>query len=130
MSTSKNECIELKGNNEQVLKIIESNKDAENFSIKRKVGKSILYLLLKLTSVKNIVMTAPIARTLPAKAIDAIRKTGVAVRITGMRKRGRKRKYGSSVLRAARRGKNLKRISNERNVPLRTLYHYRKLHKS
>lgn len=130
LSISKNKCIKLKGSNRKVLEIIEKNRKCKTFFVKRKISNRIIYMLLQMTDVEKIYISRSVAKQLPKKSIDALVKTGVKVEIVSGVKRGRKNKYDAKKLeRMLGEGKGLHEICREENMPIRTLYYYkRKLH--
>ncbi|MEM4331781.1 MAG: hypothetical protein QW500_00705 [Candidatus Micrarchaeia archaeon] len=128
MSISKSNPVELYGKNSEVISTIYNNRASEEFIIRRKVSKKILYLLLEATRVKKIIISKNIARTLPKKSLSALEKTGVQVCILDYVKKGRRKKYDvEHIIGLLNRKKiPLKDISRDEKIPLRTLYYYKK----
>ncbi len=126
MSILKNNEIEIKGNNENAIKTILDNKDGEAFSIKRKISYRIMYLLIQNTNVKKIIVSNAIIKQLPKKLIDAAKKVGIKI-VIAKTSRGRKKSYDVNYMKKILKGKeSLKKISEKKKIPLRTLYHYKK----
>ncbi|MCX8200402.1 MAG: hypothetical protein N3G76_02950 [Candidatus Micrarchaeota archaeon] len=128
MGTLRNNAVELRGKNSCVIATIWKNKDETDFAIRRKVSNKILYLLLEATRVKKILISRSIARTLPKNSLDALLKTGVEVCIQDRTKKGRREKYDVEKLASllCRKKIDMKRVSEDEKIPLRTLYYYRK----
>ena len=79
----------LKGKVKDILKQILENKEEEMFFIKTKIGKRVLYALLEFTNARKIVFSKGVYKQIPKRYIEAIKKTGVEVKVKTLR-RGRR----------------------------------------
>ncbi|MGB9634907.1 MAG: hypothetical protein ACP5H8_02650 [Candidatus Micrarchaeia archaeon] len=126
MNTSRNECLEISGNNAEVLKKVKENGACRRFYIKRKVSNKLLYFILQRTNVEEIIISRKLCNALPKKSIEAMRIAGVNVKITDV-KRGRRKKYDIEKMKSLlNSGKSVSKIASEEKIPERTLYYYKK----
>jgi len=98
-------------------------------ALKTKASIPLIANILSNTKVREIVCSRAIYKTIPPRAIKALKKMKIEVRITNPA-RGRPRKYGEKtcvrILKMLRAGKTHKSVSKELKIPLRTVYHIRK----
>jgi hypothetical protein len=122
--------LRLKGNREQILALIRKNPQAEQVEILTKPSKIIFLNLLDGTKVKTIMMGRGIARTIPKKVIDALKKSAIEVVITE-KKAGRAKKFSASLKKKAlqmiRDGIKARRISDTLRIPITTVYYWKRV---
>jgi len=117
--------IELRGSRKEMLDAILANPRAEEFFIKTKPSVKVFALLLDATRAKKVCMNSGIAKTVPEKVMESLRRS-IAVEIRDG-KRGRPREFDEKeFLRVLKEMKGEKERLAELGMSRRTYYYWKK----
>ncbi|MEW5996947.1 MAG: hypothetical protein AB1657_05130 [Candidatus Micrarchaeota archaeon] len=89
--SGESKAVELRGSRKEMLDAILANPRGEEFFIKTKPSVKVFSLLLDATRAKRILMSRGIAKTVPARVMESLRKS-VSVEVRDG-KRGRPREF-------------------------------------
>lgn len=118
-------AVELKGNRKEMLDKILANPRGEEFFIKTKPSVKVFALLLDATKAKRVCMNSGIAKTVPARVMESLRKS-VTVEIREGR-RGRPRKFSEKeFLRVLRERSDERSRLAALGMSRRTYYYWKK----
>jgi len=123
--SGESKAVELKGSRREMLDAILANPGCEEFFIKTKPSVKVFALLLDATKARRIRMNSGVARTVPGKVMESLRKS-VDVEIREGKK-GRPREFDEKeFLRVLKECKGEKERLGALGMSRRTYYYWKK----